>query len=83
LAPIIISVKQLLSGSFGIINVFPVTMGASRSGSRSDAANNELAAVLPDDKPWYTKSHLVKLHFCIFSLVMFCEFTYAILGGTT
>lgn len=46
-------------------------MGASRSNSHSIAGDNELAAVLPDDKPWYTKPHLVKLHFSILSLVMF------------
>lgn len=32
----------------------------------------ELAAVLPqDDTPWYKKSHLVKLNFSIFCLVLF------------
>lgn len=34
---------------------------------------DELLAVLPrDGKPWYRKAHLVKLHFCVFSLMMFC-----------
>ncbi|KAG9195800.1 hypothetical protein G6011_00921 [Alternaria panax] len=33
--------------------------------------NDDLRAVLPDSKPWYTKSHLVKLHFCILSLSLF------------
>ncbi|KAF2036550.1 general substrate transporter [Setomelanomma holmii] len=33
--------------------------------------NDELIAVLPDNKPWYTKAHLIKLHFCIGSLVFF------------
>ncbi|KAJ4316125.1 hypothetical protein N0V94_005613 [Neodidymelliopsis sp. IMI 364377] len=46
-------------------------MVVTKSGRRSDGVNDELLAVLPDNKPWYTKSHLVKLHFCILSLFMF------------
>ncbi|RYN18751.1 hypothetical protein AA0112_g11418 [Alternaria arborescens] len=33
--------------------------------------NDGLSAVLPDSKPWYTKLHLIKLHFCILSLSLF------------
>jgi hypothetical protein len=50
-------------------------------GSGSDAATNravggELLAVLPRDGiPWYKKGHMLKLHFCVLSLVMFCEFS--------
>ncbi|KAF9698631.1 hypothetical protein EKO04_003916 [Ascochyta lentis] len=46
-------------------------MGITKPESRSNNANDELLAVLPDNKPWYTKPHLVKLHFCILSLFMF------------
>ncbi|KAJ8114437.1 hypothetical protein OPT61_g3684 [Boeremia exigua] len=54
-------VNKQLPPSFSIETISSFAMGV----------NNELAAVLPDDKPWYTKSHLVKLHFCILSLTMF------------
>ncbi|CAG5150012.1 uncharacterized protein ALTATR162_LOCUS2519 [Alternaria atra] len=36
-----------------------------------NGANDDLLVVLPDSKPWYTKSHLIKLHFCILSLSLF------------
>jgi MFS family permease len=36
--------------------------------------NDGLLAVLPDSKPWYTKSHLIKLHFCILFLSLFCKY---------
>lgn len=49
-------------------------MGIFKSGPRVNVLNDELLAVLPDSKPWYTKSHLVKLHFCILSLMLFCEY---------
>jgi MFS family permease len=36
------------------------------------AVGKDLAAVLPDDtRPWYRQSHLIKLNFCILSLIMF------------
>ena len=38
------------------------------------AIDSELLAVLPTDKrPWYRKSHLLKLNLCILSLVLFCK----------
>lgn len=47
-------------------------MGFSAA-SQSKSVGNDLAAVLPQNSgPWYTKRHLLKLNFCIFSLVMFC-----------
>jgi hypothetical protein len=37
------------------------------------AVGGELLAVLPNDgRKWYTKSHMVYLQFCLFSLIMFC-----------
>lgn len=42
------------------------------SSNERKAVGDELAAVLPNDsKAWYTKPHLLKLNFCILSLVMF------------
>ena len=42
--------------------------------SQSKSVGDDLAAVLPQDtSAWYTKRHLLKLNFCIFSLVMFCK----------
>lgn len=36
------------------------------------AVGHELASVLPDDgTPWWKKGHLVKLNFCIVSLMLF------------
>jgi hypothetical protein len=51
-------------------------MGIAKVTVRSKGLNDELAAVLPDNKPWYTKAHLIKLHFCIGSLMLFCGFPY-------
>ncbi|KAL1656355.1 hypothetical protein SLS61_000818 [Didymella pomorum] len=45
-------------------------MAISKSQNQS-GLNDDLLAVLPDSKPWYTKSHLIKLHFCILSLSLF------------
>jgi MFS family permease len=43
---------------------------SSSSGRKTVGA--ELAAVLPDDpRPWFKQPHLLKLNFCILSLVMF------------
>ncbi|KAF2212457.1 hypothetical protein CERZMDRAFT_106187 [Cercospora zeae-maydis SCOH1-5] len=37
-----------------------------------NATSGGLVAVLPaDNKPWYTKPHLIKLNYCILSLVLF------------
>jgi hypothetical protein len=48
-------------------------MGFSAA-SQSKSVGDDLAAVLPQDAgAWYTKRHLLKLNFCIFSLVMFCK----------
>jgi hypothetical protein len=49
-------------------------MGIAKVTVRSKGLNDELVAVLPDNKPWYTKAHLIKLHFCIGSLMLFCGF---------
>lgn len=49
-------------------------MGIAKITARGKGLNEELLAVLPDNKPWYTKPHLLKLHFCIFSLILFCKF---------
>ncbi|KAJ9656698.1 hypothetical protein H2201_008457 [Coniosporium apollinis] len=48
-------------------------MGLFKSSSSGrKAVGEELAAVLPGDpRPWYTQGHLLKLNFCILSLVMF------------
>lgn len=48
------------------------TMGHSKNGSKA-AVGDELAAVLPDG-PWYKRDHLLKLNFCIISLVLFCRY---------
>lgn len=50
-------------------------MGIAKPNSGNKGVNNDLLAVLPDDRPWYTKAHLIKLHFCIFSLILFCAFS--------
>jgi hypothetical protein len=34
----------------------------------------ELASVLPTDKPWYKNSGLLKLNFCLLSLIQFCKY---------
>lgn len=40
--------------------------------SSQKAVGQELAALLPDPTtPWYRKSHLLKLNFCVLSLVLF------------
>lgn len=37
-----------------------------------NSIDNELLSILPSDgKPWYKKPHLIKLNFCIFSLILF------------
>lgn len=49
-------------------------MGSGDDKATKKAVGDELLAVLPKDGiPWYKKAHLLKLHFCVFSLVMFCE----------
>ena len=48
-------------------------MGQDEDTATQKAVGNELLAVLPKDGlPWYKKAHMLKLHFCVFSLVMFC-----------
>lgn len=50
-------------------------MGAGSAEAHKKAIGDELLAVLPSDgRPWYTKGHLLKLNFCILSLVLFCGF---------
>ncbi|KAJ4177873.1 hypothetical protein NW767_014994 [Fusarium falciforme] len=49
-------------------------MAKDNSGEKSAKANavgEELAAVLPNDGPWYKQKHLIKLNFSILSLIMF------------
>lgn len=49
-------------------------MGFKGDKATQKAVGTELLAVLPQDGvPWYKKAHMVKLHFCTFSLVMFCK----------
>lgn len=51
-------------------------MGSGESNANKKAVGDELLAVLPKDGvPWYKKTHMLKLHFCVFSLVMFCEYS--------
>jgi hypothetical protein len=59
---------------FIILDIDPeITMGFSAA-SQSKSVGDGLAAVLPKDAgAWYTKRHLLKLNFCILSLVMFCK----------
>ena len=48
-------------------------MGTGSETADRKAVGDELLAVLPrDGTPWYRKPHLIKLHFCVFSLMMFC-----------
>ncbi|KAM0709861.1 hypothetical protein Q7P35_003903 [Cladosporium inversicolor] len=47
-------------------------MGKDGDTATKKAVGDELLAVLPKDGlPWYKKAHMLKLHFCVFSLVMF------------
>ncbi|KAM0720702.1 hypothetical protein Q7P37_004839 [Cladosporium fusiforme] len=47
-------------------------MGSGGDTATKKAVGDDLLAVLPNDGiPWYKKTHLLKLHFCVFSLVMF------------
>lgn len=49
-------------------------MGVGGDKATQKAVGTELLAVLPQDGvPWYKKGHMLKLHFCTFSLVMFCK----------
>jgi hypothetical protein len=41
---------------------------------KSKTVGPELAAVLPQDgQPWYKNRGILKLNFCILSVVMFCK----------
>ena len=45
--------------------------------SKSKAVGDELATVLPkDSRPWYKQRHLLRLNFCIISLVMYCKYQH-------
>lgn len=60
-------------------------MGVAKANARNDGAKgakDDLLAVLPDNRAWYTKSHLIKLHFCIGSLVLFCRSPSPIFNGS-
>jgi hypothetical protein len=42
--------------------------------TKSRTVGHELAAVLPkSNQPWYNNGGLLKLNFCIASIIMFCE----------
>lgn len=44
--------------------------------TKSRTVGHELAAVLPQTgQPWYKNGGLLKLNFCIFSIIMFCKST--------
>lgn len=44
---------------------------------KSKTVGPELAAVLPQDgQPWYKNRGILKLNFCILSVVMFCKNTF-------
>ena len=50
---------------------------STANASKSKAVGDELAAVLPQDsRPWYKQRHLLKLNFCIISLVMYCKYQH-------
>ena len=53
-------------------------MGFSTAGaSKSKTVGDELVAVLPQDsRPWYKQRHLLRLNFCIISLVMYCKYQH-------
>jgi hypothetical protein len=55
-------------------NHLPVlTMGHSTTkAQRTASIDGDLAAIEPPGR-WYTKPHLLKLNFCILSLVLFCR----------
>jgi hypothetical protein len=58
--------------------VSSVKMGSDSDAATKRAVGGELLAVLPRDGiPWYKKGHMLKLHFCVLSLVMFCEFLFS------
>lgn len=49
-------------------------MGSGKTNADKKAVGDEMLAVLPrDGVPWYKKTHMMKLHFCVLSLVMFCK----------
>lgn len=44
----------------------------AKTDAATKAVGADLVSVLPNDGlPWYKKPHLVKLHFCVFSLILF------------
>ena len=46
---------------------------------KSKTVGPELAAVLPQDgQPWYKNRGILKLNFCILSVVMFCKATFTL-----
>jgi hypothetical protein len=54
-------------------------MGSDSDAATKRAVGGELLAVLPRDGiPWYKKGHMLKLHFCVLSLVMFCKFSFQV-----
>lgn len=59
-------------------------MAPDSAPSKGKHVDDELAAVLPDDsKPWYKKTHLLKLNFIICSLVLFCTSLLTLLSSRT
>jgi hypothetical protein len=44
----------------------------AKTDAATKAVGADLTSVLPNDGlPWYKKPHLVKLHLCVFSLILF------------
>jgi hypothetical protein len=50
-------------------------MGVSEAQTKaSETVDQQLASVLPSDgKPWYRKTHLLRLNFIVLSLCLLCE----------
>jgi hypothetical protein len=47
----------------------------AKTDAATKAVGADLMSVLPNDGlPWYRKRHLVKLHFCVLSLILFGKF---------
>ena len=68
------------SDSLGSPLVSSEKMGSDSDAATKRAVGGELLAVLPRDGiPWYKKGHMLKLHFCVLSLVMFCEFFFTLI----
>ncbi|KAH7149026.1 general substrate transporter [Dactylonectria estremocensis] len=47
------------------------TKAHEATSAETKAVGQELAAVLPNTGPWYKQKHLIRLNFCILSMIMF------------